>query len=140
ISKRRHRPQTVAVVGTPRGMLWQAVDAAGLRGARLRLRGKLRVANHGRGRLWMRVERGDRTGFSDDMPDRPVVSSDWELAEVVGTVDSDATRIVFGTITTGDGTVWYDEIELAAQGSDGRWSSIDVKNPGFETADPFEGW
>jgi C-terminal processing protease CtpA/Prc len=139
-SKRRHRPRTVVVPGIPQAALWQAVDATQLRGSRLRLRGKLRVADHGRGRLWVRVERGDKAGFYDTMSDRPVVSSGWSSAEIVGTVDPDATRVAFGVLMTGGGSVWYDDFELAVQGTDGGWESITIVDPGFEAADVFASW
>jgi hypothetical protein len=140
-SKRRHREQTVAVRGFPFASLWQAVDAAPYRGSLIRLRGKLRTASAARGQLWLRIERGDATGFSDDMSDRPVVNAAWTTAEVSGPVDTEATRIVFGIRqVTSKGTVWYDDLELAAQAADGTWKPIEVANPGFEAGDPLATW
>jgi C-terminal processing protease CtpA/Prc len=140
ISKRRHRPRAVPVPGMPQVALWQAVDAAPFRGARLRLRGKLRVANRGRGRLWIRVERGDRAGFSDTMSERPLVSSDWQLAEIIGKVDADATRIVFGTMMNGGGVVWYDDLDLAVETPNGTWRLLTIKDPGFESSNWLDSW
>jgi len=139
-SKRRHRERIVAVPGVLFASLWQAVDATPFRGSRLRLRGKLRTANHAFGQLWLRVEHGDATGFLDNMDERPVVSTTWETAEIIGTVDADATRIVFGTLMGGAGTTWYDDIELAAQGPDGAWKPIEIKDPGFESRDLLTSW
>jgi len=140
-SKRRHRERTVAVRGVPFASLWQAVDAAPYRGSSVRLRGKLRTASTARGQLWLRIERGDAAGFSDDMSDRPVVSDAWTTAEVSGPVDADATKIVFGIRqVTSKGTVWYDDLALAAQVSDGTWKSIEIKDPGFEAGDPMASW
>src|SRR5262249_49275695 len=53
-SKRRHRQRTAPLEGFPYGALWQAVDALPYRGARVRLRGKLRTRSPGRGQLWIR--------------------------------------------------------------------------------------
>jgi C-terminal processing protease CtpA/Prc len=140
-SKRRHRKQTVAVRGFPFASLWQAVDAAPYRGSLIRLRGKLRTASAARGQLWLRIERGDATGFSDDMSDRPVVNDAWTTAEVSGPVDTEATRIVFGIRqVTSKGTVWYDDLELAAQAADGTSKAIEITNPGFEAGDPLATW
>jgi hypothetical protein len=139
-SKRRHRERTVPIVGNPFGALWQAIDATPYRNIRLRMRGKVRTSSTTRGQLWVRVERGSATGFSDDMKDRPVVSRTWESAEIIGTVDSDATRIVFGTIVSGSGAAWYDDLELAVQGADGAWTPIEIKDPGFEATEPLESW
>lgn len=139
-SKRRHRERTVPVHGVPVAALWQAVDAVPFRGARLRLRGKVRVADHARGQLWVRVDRGDARGFFDSMDEYPVRSTTWAPAEIIGTVDADATRIVFGTFMGSGGTVWYDDIELAVQGPDGTWKMIEIKDPGFESENLFASW
>lgn len=139
-SKRRHRARTIPVAGFPYGALWQELDATPYRGARVRLRGKLRTASPGRGQLWMRVDRGDATAFTDNMSDRPVVSRTWESAEIIATVDPDATRIVFGTVMSGTGTVWYDDLELAVQDSGGSWSQLSIKDPGFESTSPLANW
>ncbi len=89
----------------------------------------------------MRIERGDATGLSDDMADRPAVNDAWTLAEVSGPVDSDATRIVFGIRqVSSKGTVWYDDLELAMQAPDGSWKPIEIKDPGFEAGDPLVSW
>jgi hypothetical protein len=139
-SKRRHRERTTPVRGVPYAALWQAVDAAPFRGVRLRLRGKLRAARGGRGQLWVRVERGDTPGFFGNMDAHPALSTTWEPAEIIGTVDADATRIVFGTSMGGLGTTWYDDIELAVQGPDGAWKQVEIKDPGFESGNLFAGW
>jgi len=139
-SKRRHRDQRVPVDGAAFGALWQAVDATPYRGARLRLRGKLRTVTPGHGQLWMRIERGTSTGFSDTMGDRPVVSGNWQFAEIEGAVDADATRIIVGTLMAGGGKVWYDDLELAAESPDGSWTPIELKDPGFEAGNPLVSW
>jgi len=139
-SKRRHRERTTPVRGAPLATLWQAVDAVPFRGARLRLRGKLRTARGARGQLWVRVERGDATGFFDNMDTHPVLGTTWEPGEIIGTVDADATRIVFGTFMGGVGTTWYDDIELAVQEPDGTWKTIAIKDPGFESGNLLSGW
>ena len=139
-SKRRHRPRNVAVAGEPFAALWQAVDATPYRGAGIRLRGKLRTAGHGLGRLWLRVDRDAQRGFFDNMRERPMVGATWQAAEIVGKVDPDATRIAFGTVMTGGGTVWYDDLELAAEAPDGTWRAIPIKDPGFESAELLASW
>jgi hypothetical protein len=139
-SKRRHRARSVPVSGLPYGAIWQAIDAGPFRGARVRFRGQVRTRSTAKGQLWLRIDRGNETGFSDDMRDRPVISRSWELAEVSGTVDPDATRIVFGTMSSGSGTTWYDNVELSAQSADGRWSTIAINDPNFEDDDPLASW
>lgn len=140
VSKRRHRDRTVAVPGTVFVALSQSVDAAPYRGAHVRLRGKLRTANRAQGRLWLRVDRGDARGFLDNMSQHPVVSETWTNAEIVGGVDADATRIAFGEVMRGAGTVWYDDLELTVQASDGTWTPITIQDGGFEESDPLTSW
>jgi hypothetical protein len=139
-SKRRHRPRLVAEPGPPYGAVWQAVDATPYRGARLRLRGQVRTAGTARGRLWVRVERGSAVGFSDRMSDRPIASPTWQAAEIVGTVDADATRIVFGAMTSGLDASWYDSLELTVQAADGRWTPLAIPDADFEAVDPMASW
>jgi Peptidase family S41 len=139
-SKRRHRDSLVPVGGAPFAALWQSFDAMPLRGAQVRLRGKVRAANHGRGQLWLRIETKDGTAFFDNMDRRPVVSPTWTTAEIVGLVSTDATRIVVGTLMSGAGTTWYDDIELATQAADGSWTPLEIKDPGFESGNPFASW
>jgi hypothetical protein len=131
-SKRMHRDGLVALPGPSFLALSQSIDATPLRGARVRLRGKLRTSKHVRGQLWLRVDRGDAIGFFDNMTNHPVVSESWVSAEIVGTVASDASRIVFGALNASRGTVWYDDLELAVAANDGAWRPIDITNAGFE--------
>jgi hypothetical protein len=90
--------------------------------------------------LWVRVERKDAIGFSDNMSDRAVVSRTWTAAQIDGVVAPDATRIVFGTIVAGSGAAWYDDLDLAVQAPDGTWKPIEIKDPGFEADDPRLIW
>jgi hypothetical protein len=139
-SKRRHRVRVAPVRGMPFASLSQSVDAAPFRGARVRLRGQARVANRGLGQLWLRVDRGETRGFFNNMDRSPVTSVSWVGAEIVGTVDADATRIVVGVLMDSPGTVWYDDLELAVQPSDGTWTPIAIDDPGFESADLSATW
>jgi hypothetical protein len=139
-SKRLHRDREVAVEGGPSAMVSQSIDATPYRGRAIRLRGKVRAANQGQGRLWLRVDIGDIRGFYENMARRPVMSKSWSTVEIIGTVDSNATRIAFGGIMSGSGTTWYDDLELSEQVQHGSWNPIVIKEGGFETPDPFATW
>jgi hypothetical protein len=139
-SKRRNRARISPVQGIPFIAISQGLDASPFRGARIRLRGALRVANHGLGQIWLRVDRGDTVGFFDNMDAHPVISSEWKTAEIVGEVEHDATRIMFGTFMSTSGTAWYDDIELAVQVRDGTWKVVEIPNPGFESPNLFASW
>jgi hypothetical protein len=139
-SKRRHRDRTVAAPGVLFVSLSQSVDAAPYRSSRIRLRGKLRTANHARGRLWLRVDHGESRGFFDNMERHPVISDAWARAEIIGTVDTNATRIVFGVLMLGPGTAWYDDLEVAVQTDENTWKTIEIEDGGFEASDPLTSW
>lgn len=139
-SKRRHRDRMVLESGRPRAALWQSVDAAPFRGARVRLHGKLRAARHGAARLWLRVDGASGRGFHDTMRERAITSTTWQDAELIGAVDPDATRIAFGTIVTGSGVAWYDDLELSVEQADGSWKPVAIQDPGFEGSDLFTAW
>ena len=62
-------------------VLLRTIDATPYRGSSIRLRGALRIEAakpEDRVQLWLRVDReGDKTGFFDNMNDRPVRQRDW---------------------------------------------------------------
>jgi C-terminal processing protease CtpA/Prc len=140
VSKRRHRDRSVRVPTSSPAALSQSVDAIPYRGAIVRLRGRVRAAHHGQGRLWLRVDRGTEQAFYDDMAKRPVLSDVWTSAEITTTIDAAATEIVFGEMMSGTGVTWYDDLELSVQAADGAWTPIAIQNGDFESADPLQGW
>lgn len=139
-SKRRHRDRVVAIPGYPFAAISQKIPAAGLEGHRIRLRGRVRTAHHGLGRLFLRVDASDRRAFFDNMRDHPSASAAWTSVEIVGTVDPAATQIVFGTVMAGVGTVWYDDLTLEVAAAGDVWRPIEIADPGFESPDLFVHW
>jgi hypothetical protein len=113
-------------VPSPVGNLMQSFSAAAYTGKTVRLRAWLRletffVTTFGvhlpdpddRAQMWLNVERANhRTGFSDDMKDRPVRTSDWTLCEIVGDISDDARFINFGVMSIGGGRVWVDDVSF----------------------------
>jgi hypothetical protein len=88
--------------------LTQSFDAAAYRGKRVRFRAAVRT-EASRAQLWLAVERPHQLpGFFDDMADRPIDSSRWQVYEIVGDVAADATRIGLGLTVHGDGRAWID--------------------------------
>lgn len=140
-SKRRHRARTVLAPASLFGSMVQTVDATPFRGARVRLRGKLRVAGGGQGKMWLRVDRagGSGVGFFENMDERPIRATTWTDAEITGIVSGDATALAFGLLFNSPGTIWYDDLELAVE-RDGTWQPIPINDPGFEAPDPHAAW
>lgn len=84
------------------GNLMQSVDAKPYRGKRIRLKAQLRLGTFDPNRpmplqMWMRVDReGKRMGFFDNMDGRPVLTTTWTSAEIVGDVALDAEALALG--------------------------------------------
>lgn len=126
-----HSRAGCAVVTAPRnvphpvGNLMQSFSAAAYLGKTVRLRARLRletlfVGGFGvrfpepddRAQMWLNVERANRkTGFSDNMDDRPLRGSDWTMCEIVGEIGEDARFINFGVMSIG-GRVWVDDVSF----------------------------
>jgi C-terminal processing protease CtpA/Prc len=145
ISARLNR-ENILKPGMP-GVLAQGIDAADLRGKRIKLNARVRaqVDNPGnQGHLWLRVDRtNNQIGFFDNMNDRPILSGEWKEYEITGEVDGDAIRVVFGAIMNGVGKLGLDDFSLRVLSESGEWRPIEFKNPGFEKGEegrPPDGW
>jgi hypothetical protein len=110
------------------GKITQRIAPDSLRGYRFRLSGWLRLVPSKlimpqlcSARLWIRVLRtGGRTGFADELEDRPVRSGLWQYAEIVGEVPQDADSIRFGLALEAGGTLWADDLKLERLGHIGE--------------------
>lgn len=98
-------------------------DAKTVRGKRLRLTGYLKTEDVAQGHagLWMRVDIGSQMAAFDNM-DRRGVSGDtpWTQYRVELDVPEEATRIFYGAVLTGIGTLWVDNVTI---------EGIDVEPP-----------
>jgi hypothetical protein len=108
------------------GNLMQSFSAAAYTGRTVRLRAWVRletffVTSFGvrlpepedKAQMWLNVERANRrNGFSDDMHDRPVRTSEWTMCEIVGDIGEDARFINFGVESIGGGRVWVDDVSF----------------------------
>jgi len=101
---------------SPYGAMMQSFDASAYRGKTVRLRAWMRVEpalpdDHGQ--MLLAVSRANRrSGFFDNMGDRPVRSGQWTQCEIVGAVDRDAQFIDFGFMSFGKGRVWVDGVSF----------------------------
>jgi len=103
------------------------------------------VTDEGSGaQCWLRVDRpGVQQGFFENMNDRPVRTPAWSTVEIVGRIDLDAERIALGCFLKGVGLMTLDEIHLSVKEPSNAWTTIEIKNPGFEESDerqPANGW
>ena len=100
--------------GSPFGNLMQAIDATPFRGRRVKFRASVRMeGQEGRAQLWMRVDRADgKTGFFDNMRNRPITSGEWREYEIVGNVADDAEVLNVGMLLIGNGKAWLDAVSI----------------------------
>ena len=76
--------------------------------------GKLRAATPGAmAQMWIRVDRSNgQTGGFDNMVDRPVTSDKWQDIEIKMLVDSDASALAFGVMSTNRGVIEFDDLKV----------------------------
>jgi len=101
--------------------LHQAADAAQWRGRRLRYSGWVKAdLLSGWAGLWARVDGpDDRVLALDNMAGRPIRGqSEWARYGVVLDVPAEASRLLFGLLVAGRGTIWLDDVALEAVGGD----------------------
>jgi C-terminal processing protease CtpA/Prc len=110
------------------GNISGSLDPAQVAGKRLTFRASVRTAEGSKAQLWLRVDRGSgKTGFFDNMEDRPIRSTAWRTYEITCLVDSDASRIAFGCMLMGTGKLWMDDVHMLS-GED----EIHLPNADFE--------
>lgn len=105
---------------SPYGAMMQSFDASAYRGKTVRLRAWIRVEPalpEDHGQMYLTVSRPNRrSGFFDNMDDRPVRSGQWTQCEIIGTVDRDAQFVEFGFMSFGKGRVWIDGVSFEVVG------------------------
>jgi erythromycin esterase len=106
----------------PRGdaSLTQTIDAAPLRGKRVRLRAALRAEVNGVGNeahLFAQVDGpGRRTLAVMSTFDRPIVDRAWRVYDVEVDVPQEAASLTVGAALSGNGKAFVDEVSLAVVG------------------------
>ena len=102
------------------GTLMQSIQATEYAGKRVRLRGWVRSENvTDWGGLWMRIDKGKAVVGFDNMEQRAIHGSQpWTTYDIVLDVPVDATAISFGTLLSGPGEVWLNDVQLEVVGQD----------------------
>lgn len=60
------------------------------------------------------------------------VSKNWQTFTIDGTIDSNATSLLFGMVCMNHGKFFFDDFKLEIQNEDGTWEELRVINPSFE--------
>lgn len=97
------------------------------------------------GLLGVQVQRsGGGMGFFSTGADKPALTAMWETHSVEGTLDSDAVTLNLNLVCMGNGTCWYDAVQLQVKSNSGEWENIPLANAGFEMTQLIEklpeGW
>ncbi len=101
------------------GSLAQAIAADDYLGKRVRLSGWLKTDTAEAAGLWMRLDGEKRLlGFDNMMPRAVKGTTDWKQYEVVLDVPPETVNILFGTLLSGTGRVWVDDVKLEVVGKD----------------------
>ncbi len=130
------------------GMIAQLIDAKPLQGQQIRLRGQVKSVVEGSGnqaQLWLRVDLPEQElGFFDNMQDRPITNDQWQEYAIVGRVDENASKIVFGGLLMGTGDAWFDDLLLESRKNEQEpWTPVAITNGSFETesdSQAIPGW
>ena len=130
--------------GTTPATAFQQLPVDEIRGKDVRLRAYVKV-EEGRedtnAQLWIGADRpSGLTPAYKNMHEQPIVSPAWKQYEVILTVPADATQVSVGILCRGEGKVWLDDVELTGSQGDQSWKPLNLKNPGFESAESLSGW
>ncbi|MBC6700375.1 S41 family peptidase [Hymenobacter puniceus] len=123
-SRRINRPAGARTAGF--GTVIKSLDAAAYRGKEFRYSAMVRnrQPERGLGALWARVDLPNRkTGFFDNMNDRPIADSGWKEYRLTGTVDPQAVSLVFGAMLQGQGQVQVDDMRVEVR-DNGTWQTV----------------
>ena len=87
--------------------------------------------------LWTRVDNKktakQKIGFFDNMSDRPIKDSNWKNYSIKGSLDSKASRLVFGGLVYGNGNFYFDDFKLTIENpKTGKMETVEIDNPSFE--------
>ena len=109
-------------IGIEFGTLMQNISPEKYAGKRLRMTGYLKTANVDKwAALWLRVDGNAdiKTASFDNMFERRIKgTTGWQQYELVMDVPYYATNIAFGSLLTGSGQIWFDDIVFEVVGKD----------------------
>ncbi len=124
------------------GTITQGIAADMYHGKRVRLTGYIKTADADKASLWMRVDGKDEKARSlafDNMQNGREVkgTQEWRKCEVVLDVSDEAKAVYFGSLLSGKGQMWVDDLQLEFVGKDVPVTDMvmlpkEPKNLGFE--------
>jgi len=84
--------------------------------------------------LWARVDnKNDKTGFFDNMMDRPITSNSWNTNTIEGTLNRKSKQLYVGGLVMGNGKFEYDNFELYIENPITKvFDKVELTNASFE--------
>ena len=126
------------------GAFLQKLNAKPFAGKRFRVEAAVRVDridSLAEAEIWVRVDKQNhKIGFFNNMTDRPVRSSNWQVVSIEGRIDKGADSIVFGGIYMKKGTFLFDRFRFFVEATKDKFEEIPIANAGFEDATLAPGW
>lgn len=117
-SARTNRPQLFKSVFEGYGTVSVRTNAKLIAGKAFELSGRAKLVNgSGSGHFWFKVNNGtDKTGFFDNMDDRPISNKEWTNFTIKGKIDDLAENIAFGAYLSGLGNFLIDDLSVKVEG------------------------
>ncbi len=102
--------------GTATGVLAQGLRADSLHGARIRVSAWLRTRDVQAVRFFVRVDGPDGSvqDFANADGDPVTGTAEWKQRDIIVDVPADALGVTFGFVVQGAGTIWIDDVAVAA--------------------------
>ena len=128
----------------PVAQIFQWLDVNAYRGKQVKVRASVKTdGEESQAFLSLFPFRLGKSLSFDDIADRPITSSTWSVQERTRYVP-EARDLAVGGFLKGDGTAWFDDVELLVRDShEDEWAAVDLKNRRFESGQVGEslfGW
>lgn len=118
------------------GTIVNALPAQQYAGKKFRIEAAVKVSlidNDAHAEIWARVDRTNKkTGFFNNMMDKPIQSSEWKVYTQQGKIDKDAEWLVFGGMYHKKGIFYFDDFKLFIENKEGVMEEVPLINGGFE--------
>jgi alpha/beta hydrolase fold len=76
-------------------------------------------------KIWARVEiASGKSTFFYNMDDKPIKNKEWKTYTIEGVIDSNTTKLAFGTLTDFNGQFYYDDMMLDIETSKNTWKTV----------------